>query len=68
MTEMSGKIERIYMSPNEAAERYGLCRSNIYAMLNLPDCPETLLVGRRRLLPIAEFDKYLKETYGGGRK
>ena len=60
MSEKTGTIEKIYMSPAEAAERYGLSVTGIYRMLGLPDAPKCLKIGQRRLIPIKEFDTYIE--------
>ena len=56
-------MESIYMSPAEAGKRYGLARSTIYLIIELPEAPKTLKVGSRRLLPIKEYDEFMQEQY-----
>lgn len=55
--------EPIYMSPLEAVERYSLGRTTIFELLRMPDCPTTLKVGNRRLIPIKEFDAFLISNF-----
>ncbi|GEM_PF-3783111 len=56
-------METIYMSPADAAKRYGIGRNAIYDIMALPDSPPTLKIGQRRCLPVADYDKYIKETF-----
>jgi len=57
------RTEPIYMSVDQAAARYGICRVNIYEILKMPECPATLKVGQRRLLPIGKFDAFMEEQF-----
>lgn len=56
-------FEPIYMSVAQAAERYSLKRDAIYEIMHIADAPETLKVGKRRLLPIKDFDVFMKEYF-----
>ncbi len=56
-------MEAIYMSPAQAGERYSLPRKTIYELMHMPESPNTLKVGRRRLIPVAEWDKFMKEQF-----
>lgn len=60
MSEKTATIEKIYMSPTEAAERYSLSLTGIYRILGLPDAPKCLKIGQRRLIPIKQFDAYIE--------
>lgn len=56
-------MESIYMSPAEAAKRYGVGRNAIYDIMALPDSPPTLKIGQRRCLPVAAFDEFVEKTF-----
>lgn len=56
-------MESIYMTVNEAIERYSLSRKTIYELINLPESPKTLKVGRKRLIPIKEWDEFTREYF-----
>ena len=56
-------MEALYMSPAEAGERYNLSRKVIYELINMPESPSTLKVGNRRLIPIAQWDEFMKEQF-----
>lgn len=57
-------IEPIYMSIRESCERYGLSRKVIDEILHMPEAPQTLKVGSRRLLPIKEYDAFMILQFG----
>lgn len=62
-------MEALYMSPAEAAKRYGICRKIIYELISMSESPPTLKIGNRRLIPIAQWDEFIKkqfETKHGG--
>ena len=52
-------MEAIYMSPNDAAKRYGICRCIVYELLRMNEAPQTIKVGNRRLIPIREMDAFM---------
>lgn len=56
-------IEPVYMSVTQAAERYSLGRDAIYEIIHIKDSPETLKVGSRRLLPIKDYDRFMREHF-----
>ena len=56
-------MEALYMSPADAGKRYGLARSTIYQIIELPEAPATLKVGARRLLPIKEYDAFMVSNF-----
>lgn len=53
----------IYMSIKEAAERYAISRSKVYELINSPESPATVKIDGRRLIPIAEYDEYIKTAF-----
>ena len=53
-------MDKLYMSPTEAAQRYSLSKTTIYELLGLDDAPVTLKVGHRRLIPIKNMDDFMK--------
>ncbi len=53
----------IYMSIKEAAERYAISRSKVYELINAPESPPTIKIDGRRLIPIAEYDEYIKKAF-----
>lgn len=57
-------VEPIYMSVMQACVRYGLCRESIYEIMRMEDAPNTLNVGKRRLLPIKEYDAFMRLQFG----
>ena len=52
-------MDKLYMSPTEAAQRYSLSKTMIYELLGQDDAPVTLKVGHRRLIPIKEMDAFM---------
>ena len=53
----------IYMSIKEATERYAISRSKVYELINSSESPATVKIDGRRLIPIAEYDDYIKEAF-----
>lgn len=53
-------MDKLYMSPTEAAQRYSLSKTTIYELLGQDDAPVTLKVGHRRLIPIKNMDEFMK--------
>jgi excisionase family DNA binding protein len=51
--------DRLAVSPTEAAELLGIARSTFYAAV-LPEL-RVVDVGRRRLIPVAELERWLAE-------
>ncbi len=57
------KVKPIYMSVSDAARRYGIGRNLLYEIMAMNEAPETLKIGKKRLLPIAEYDKFFEDTF-----
>ncbi|MBR4858824.1 MAG: helix-turn-helix domain-containing protein [Clostridia bacterium] len=53
----------IYMSIKDAAERYSISRSKVYELINSPESPATVKIDGRRLIPIVEYDEYIKTAF-----
>lgn len=58
-----GTVDKIYMSVKEASNRYGLSRNLIYDIIHTEGAPYTLKVNARSLLPIKEYDAFMRENY-----
>lgn len=56
-------MEPIYMTALDGSRRYRIARSTMYEIMNMPESPRTLKVGRTRLLPIAEYDKFMRQRF-----
>lgn len=56
-------MEALYMSPSEAGKRYSLSRKTIYEIMKIPESPRTLKVGSKRLIPIADWDRFMKDHF-----
>lgn len=56
-------LSPIYMSIKDAAERYSISRSKVYELINAPESPATVKIDGRRLIPIAEYDEYIKTAF-----
>ncbi len=52
------RITPIYMSVNQALERYGISRSTFYQICQLEGCPKLGKVGKKTIIPIATFDEF----------
>ena len=59
----TAQLEPLYASPAEAAKRYGIARSTMYEIMNMPESPRTLKIGKSRLVPIADYDRFIKEYF-----
>ena len=57
-------VDPIYMSATQACERYGISRETVYEIMRLTDAPQTLKVGSRRLLPIKDYDAFMRSQFG----
>jgi len=58
------RVEVKYMSPAQAAARYGVCKDTIKEIYDMPEAPGVLKVGKQRvLIPIREFDAFLAEQF-----
>jgi excisionase family DNA binding protein len=58
-------VQRLALSPEEAAEAIGVSRSFFFAAI-LPEL-RVVRVGRRRLIAVSEIEKYLeREAVRGG--
>lgn len=51
-------ITPIYMSVNQALERYGISRTTFYQICQLEGCPKLGKVGKKTIIPIVSFDKF----------
>jgi hypothetical protein len=56
-------ITPIYMSVSDAARRYGIGRDLMYELIGMNEAPATLKLKGKRLLPIAEYDKFMVEMF-----
>lgn len=54
--------EKLLLSVTEAARYSGIGINRLSAMLNEPNCPFVMRVGRRRLVKREEFERFIKET------
>lgn len=50
----------LYMSITDAAKRYGMCRTTFYDLMVLDNAPKVVTIGAKRMLPIAEWDSYIR--------
>ena len=57
------KVEPLYMSINEACERYAVKRNTMYDITKLDNAPATLKIGSRRVLPIRDYDNYMRTQF-----
>ena len=53
-------ITKLYMTVNEACERYGIGRTSLYATFQMEGCPELKKFGNKTLLPVREFDAFFE--------
>lgn len=53
-------IERITLSPAEAAEAIGVSRSTLYAIMKRSDCDFAFTVGRRRLVSRDKLEAWVE--------
>ena len=51
----------LYMSITDAAKRYGMCRTTFYDLMALDNAPKVVTIGTKRMLPIAEWDAYIRD-------
>ena len=51
----------LYMSITDAAKRYGMCRTTFYDLMVLDNAPKVVTIGAKRMLPIAEWDAYIRD-------
>ncbi len=51
-------VAPLYMSVTQALERYGICRTTFYQIVQLEGCPKLGKVGKKTLVPIAAFDEF----------
>ena len=56
-------ITPIYMSVSDAARRYGIGRDLMYEIIGMNEAPATLKLRGKRLLPIAEYDRFMVEMF-----
>ena len=55
------KVEILYISPNQAAARYGLSVSFIRNdLMHQPGFPNILRVGRKICIPLKAFDEFMQ--------
>lgn len=54
--------EKLLLSVTEAARYSGIGINRLSSMLNEPNCPFVMRVGRRRLVKREEFERFIKET------
>ena len=60
---MKPRVEPLYMSVAQAAERYGIGKTMMYEIVNLPEAPPVLKVGARVTLPILAYDRFMAEQF-----
>ncbi len=51
-------VAPLYMSVSQALERYGICRTTFYQIVQLDGCPKLGKVGKKTIVPIAAFDEF----------
>lgn len=51
-------VAPLYMSVTQALERYGICRTTFYQIVQLEGCPKLGKVGKKTVIPIAAFDEF----------
>lgn len=51
-------VAPLYMSVTQALERYGICRTTFYQIVQLDGCPKLGKVGKKTIVPIAAFDEF----------
>lgn len=54
--------EKMNLTVEEAAEYSNIGIHKIYELVNGPNCPFVLFVGKKRIIKRKEFEKYLKKT------
>lgn len=54
------RVEVLYISPKQAAARYSLSEDTITKMVHMAEFPDIMRVGRRILIPLVEFDKFME--------
>ena len=57
------RMDPKYISPAQAAVRYGVSKDTISEIYKMPEAPGVLKVGQRILIPIAEFDAFLADAF-----
>lgn len=54
--------EKINLSIEEAAEYSNIGIHKLYELVNNPNCPFVLFIGKKRVIKRKEFEKYLEKT------
>ena len=54
--------EKLCLTVKEAAGYSGIGINKLSAMLNEPDCPFVMLVGRKRLVKREEFEAFIRQA------
>jgi hypothetical protein len=56
------KVEVLYISPSQAADRYGLSSSFVRNdLMHRPGFPNILRVGRKICIPLKAFDEFMTQ-------
>ena len=54
--------EKMNLTIEEAAEYSNIGIHKLYEMVNQPNCPFVLFIGKKRVIKRKEFEKYVKKT------
>lgn len=57
------KVEVLYISPKQAAARYGISPDMVRLMTHMEGFPDVMKVGRKICIPMQEFDEFMETTY-----
>ena len=59
--ENTNVMKPLYISIEDAADRYSLSKSTIRRLFEDPYFPDLLIVGHRICIPMDAFDEYMKK-------
>ena len=54
--------EKLILTTEEAAEYSNIGIHKLYEMVNQPNCPFVLFIGKKRVIKRKEFEKYVEKT------
>jgi len=59
-SDNGAEAPKLAISINDFCARVGICRATFYELLN-QDKVRTILIGRRRVIPVAEVERLMAE-------
>ena len=57
------KVEILYISPKQAAARYGISADMVRLMIHMEGFPDIMKVGRKICIPVKAFDEFMEKNY-----